>query len=123
MGDRCGKLPQRRQFACSCQIGTGLLQPFFRHAAFLDLAATIAIGVVVASFVLAAVLILRGPSLPDRVLGVDLIGLMSISFIAIVAVVTEEAVLLDAALALALVSFLGTVAFSRFIEQRGRGGS
>ena len=92
-------------------------------AAFLDLAATIAIGVVVASFVLAAVLILRGPSLPDRVLGVDLIGLMSISFIAIVAVVTEEAVLLDAALALALVSFLGTVAFSRFIEQRGRGGS
>jgi multicomponent Na+:H+ antiporter subunit F len=52
------------------------------------------------------------------VLALDMIGLLSVSFIAVVAIASHQAVLLDAAIALALVSFLGTVAFARFIERK-----
>ena len=88
---------------------------------FLSVATYAAIVVIVASIAAAAVRVLRGPSLPDRVLALDMIGLLSVSFIAVVAVASHQAVLLDAAIALALVSFLGTVAFARFIERRSGG--
>lgn len=87
---------------------------------FLSVATYVAIVVLVASVGAAAVRVLRGPSLPDRVLALDMIGLLSVSFIAVVAIASHQAVLLDAAIALALVSFLGTVAFARFIERRSR---
>ena len=90
---------------------------------FLSVATYLAIIAIVASVAAAAVRVLRGPSDPDRVLALDMIGLLSVSFIAVVAVASQQAVLLDAAIALALVSFLGTVAFARFIERRGGGSS
>ena len=88
-------------------------------ASFLSVATYLALVMVVVAVALAAVVVLRGPGLPDRALALDLIGLLSVSFIAVVAIASEQAVLLDAAIALALVSFLGTVAFARFIERRG----
>lgn len=89
---------------------------------FLSIATYLSMVALVASVAAAAVRVIRGPSTPDRVLALDMIGLLSVSFIAIVAVASHQAVLLDAAIALALVSFLGTVAFSRFIERRGGDG-
>jgi multicomponent Na+:H+ antiporter subunit F len=86
---------------------------------FLSVATYAAIVAIVASVAAAAVRVLIGPSPADRVLALDMIGLLSVSFIAVVAIASGQAVLLDAAIALALVSFLGTVAFSRFIERRG----
>jgi multicomponent Na+:H+ antiporter subunit F len=80
--------------------------------------ATFAVTVAIA---IAAVRVVRGPSLPDRVMALDLIGLISVSFIAVVAIASDQSVLLDAAIALALISFLGTVAFARFIEWHGGG--
>lgn len=88
---------------------------------FLSVATYVAIVAIVASVAAAAVRVLRGPSTPDRVLALDMIGLLTVSFIAVIAVASHQAVLLDAAIAIALVSFLGTVAFSRFIERRGGG--
>ena len=88
---------------------------------FLSVATYLAIVAIVASVAAAAVRVIRGPSTPDRVLALDMIGLLSVSFIAVVAVASDQAVLLDAAIALALVSFLGTVAFARFIERSGGG--
>ena len=41
--------------------------------------------------------------------------------IVLTAIISGEAVLIDAAIALALVAFLGTLAFARFIERRERG--
>lgn len=90
---------------------------------FLSIATYASIVAILASMAAAAVRVLRGPSTPDRVLALDMIGLLSVSFIAVIAVASNQPVLLDAAIAIALVSFLGTVAFSRFIERRGGGGS
>jgi multicomponent Na+:H+ antiporter subunit F len=84
-------------------------------------AASLALTVVTVSIALAFFRVVRGPSLPDRVMALDMIGLMSVSAIVLVALVTGQPVLLDAAIALALVSFLGTLAFARFVERRNRG--
>ena len=61
--------------------------------------------------------LLRGPSLPDRVVALDLIALLSIGFIAIYDITTNDAVFLDVAIALGLVAFLGTISFARYVER------
>jgi multicomponent Na+:H+ antiporter subunit F len=88
---------------------------------FLGMATHASLVFVTIAIALAAYRAVHGPSLPDRVVGLDLIGLLAVSFIAIVAVASLQSVMFDAAIALALVSFLSTVAFARFIEWRGRG--
>lgn len=61
--------------------------------------------------------LLRGPSLPDRVVALDLIALISIGVIALYDIVTNDTVFLDVAIVLGLVAFLGTVAFARYVER------
>jgi multicomponent Na+:H+ antiporter subunit F len=79
-------------------------------------AAEVALAVMGASLLVAVVRLLRGPSLADRVVALDLLGTVAIGMIAAAAVVAEAAVLLDVALVVALVMFLGTVAFARYLE-------
>lgn len=64
--------------------------------------------------------LVRGPSLLDRVVCLDLIGTLSVGMIAAYDIATEQPVLLDAATVVALVAFLGTVAFARYVERKGR---
>lgn len=87
----------------------------------LSVAASLSLVLVTVSIVLAFVRVVRGPSLPDRVMALDMIGLMAVSVIVLTAIASDEPVLMDAAIALALISFLGTLAFARFIERRERG--
>jgi multicomponent Na+:H+ antiporter subunit F len=61
--------------------------------------------------------LLRGPTLPDRVVALDLIALLSVGFIAMYDIVTNDTVFLDVAIVLGLVAFLGTVAFARYVER------
>lgn len=69
------------------------------------------------AMILALVRLLLGPSLPDRVVALDLMTSLGIGTIATYAIATEQAALLDVAIILALVSFLGTVAFAYYIER------
>jgi multicomponent Na+:H+ antiporter subunit F len=62
--------------------------------------------------------LVRGPSLADRVVAADLLSTLGIGIIAAYAVATDQPVFLDVASILALVTFVGTVAFAYFIEQR-----
>jgi multicomponent Na+:H+ antiporter subunit F len=61
----------------------------------------------------------RGPSLPDRVIALDLIAILAAAMTAVYAVMTGESVFLDVAIVVALISFLGTVAFARYLEKQG----
>lgn len=70
------------------------------------------------SLVLAFIRLVRGPSLPDRVIALDLATTMAIGIIAVFAMQNNQAVFLDVALILALLSFLSTVAFAYYIERR-----
>ncbi|MCP4473965.1 MAG: cation:proton antiporter [Gammaproteobacteria bacterium] len=60
--------------------------------------------------------LLRGPSLPDRVIVLDALSMMTLSIIAVLVVKGNTPRYLDIAIALALISFLGVVAFAQFIE-------
>jgi multicomponent Na+:H+ antiporter subunit F len=76
-------------------------------------------GVLVLAMFLAFIRLVRGPSLPDRVVALDLITIQIAAMLAVDTIATGQAVFLDAAIVLALISFLGTVAFARYLERRG----
>ena len=65
--------------------------------------------------------LVRGPSRADRVVALDLLTILAIALIACLAVATGSDALLDVAIALALVAFLGTVALAKAIERRDTG--
>ncbi len=88
---------------------------------FLDNVIFISFIVLGISFLLVLIRLTRGPSLPDRVIALDMLSVLSIAFIALYSIASDEAVYLDAAIGLALVAFLGTVAFARYIEASAKG--
>jgi multicomponent Na+:H+ antiporter subunit F len=69
---------------------------------------------------LAFLRLVRGPTLPDRVVALDLITILTVAIIVLYDLSTNEHVLLDAAIVLALIAFLSTVAFARYIERRAQ---
>ena len=72
----------------------------------------------------AALILLRlvsGPRAPDRVVAIDALTMIAIAAIALLALATAQPMLLDAAVVLSLVSFLGTTAFILLFHRRGRG--
>ncbi len=86
----------------------------------LDGAVVLSSAMLVLAVVLAFIRLLRGPSLPDRVVAFDLMTSVAVGIIVLYAIAAKETVFLDVAVVLALISFLGTVAFARYLEQRGR---
>lgn len=63
------------------------------------------------SAVLILIRLVRGPTGPDRVVAIDALTLLGAAALALLALHTGQKVLLDAAVVLALVSFIGTTAF------------
>jgi multicomponent Na+:H+ antiporter subunit F len=64
--------------------------------------------------------LLRGPTLPDRVVALDLISTLVVGIICMCALIFDQPVYLRDALVLAVVSFLGTVAFAYYVAKGGR---
>ena len=62
--------------------------------------------------------LLQGPNLPSRVIALDMMSVLGIGIIVVYSVVTDQPVFVDVAGVLALVSFLGTVAFAAYVERR-----
>jgi multicomponent Na+:H+ antiporter subunit F len=77
-------------------------------------------SLLITALFLALVRLIKGPSLPDRVVALDLITLEFIGIIGVFVVAAEQPLFLDAAIALAIISFVGTVAFARYLERRGQ---
>jgi multicomponent Na+:H+ antiporter subunit F len=59
-----------------------------------------------------------GPSLPDRVIALDLFAMLVVGVIVVFSVQSGQAVYLEAAVVVGLITFLGTVAFARYLERR-----
>ncbi len=72
------------------------------------------------AIVLAFIRLVRGPSLMDRVTSLELIASLVAGIVAVYAIGTDEPALIDVAIALALVAFIGAVAFARYAELRER---
>ncbi|KPN89399.1 Na(+)/H(+) antiporter subunit F1 [Lysinibacillus irui] len=59
----------------------------------------------------------KGPSASDRVVALDSLGVSLISLIGLFSILVETSFFLEIILLLAILSFIGTVAFSKFIEK------
>ncbi|SDF77007.1 multicomponent Na+:H+ antiporter subunit F [Limimonas halophila] len=95
------------------------MSPFFGSNGFLGIAVAISLVLVVAALLLTLVRLVRGPSLADRVVALDMLAILAIGFIALRVLATGETLYLEIAIALGLVAFLATVFFARLIERRG----
>ncbi|MFO7533912.1 MAG: monovalent cation/H+ antiporter complex subunit F [Candidatus Limnocylindrales bacterium] len=69
------------------------------------------------ALLLTFVRLVRGPSLMDRVVALELIASLVAGIVAVYAIATDVPALLDVAIALALVAFLAAVAFARYAER------
>jgi len=79
----------------------------------------VALGMLALAAALTFIRLAKGPTLPDRVIAIDLIGVLLVCLLVVVAGVTAEQALLDVAMVVALISFVGTVAYARYIEREG----
>lgn len=88
--------------------------------AIFDHAVTLTLAILCLSFLVTVYRIIKGPTLPDRILGLDMLVAIAIGFIAVIGIKTGYALYIDVAIALGLVGFLATVAFARFVLSRGK---
>ncbi|MCW5774950.1 MAG: cation:proton antiporter [Phycisphaeraceae bacterium] len=77
----------------------------------------IVMAVVGLSVVLASVRLLRGPSLPDRVVALDLIGTLAVGGTAVYAILEDEPIYMIVSVVIALLMFVGTVAFAYYLQK------
>ncbi len=61
--------------------------------------------------------VIRGPSMPDRAIALDTIGVNLLSAIAIVTIILKTKAYLEAILILGILAFIGTIAFTKYIER------
>lgn len=63
---------------------------------------------------------IKGPSILDRIIALDLLITTGIGFIGAYAILTAQSTFLDVAMILALIAFLSTVAFSYYIQKKNK---
>ena len=61
--------------------------------------------------------LLRGPSLPDRILALDTLYVNTLALVVLFGIRYDTQVLFEAALVLALLGFIGTVALSKYVTR------
>ncbi len=74
------------------------------------------------SVILVFIRFIKGPGIVDRVVALDLLITIGIGLISIYSIITNQSTFLDIAMILALIAFLGTVAFSYYLEKREKNG-
>ena len=68
------------------------------------------------ALLITVVRLVKGPSLPDRVVAMDLVGVLVVGLIVVLAASTGVRATLDAAIVIALVAFVATVAYCTYVE-------
>lgn len=85
---------------------------------FLEFSVQAGFVMLVISVALAFVRLAKGPSLPDRVVALDMMTVAILVFCGLAAINADDQTFLDVALVLGLIGFLATVALARFAKRR-----
>ena len=83
----------------------------------LEFGTQFALITLVAAILAAVFRLVKGPTLPDRVVAMDLIGVLAVGLIVVLAASTGVRAVLDAAIVIALIAFVATVAYATYIER------
>ena len=62
--------------------------------------------------------IVRGPSIPDRMVGIDIFGILVVGICGIISILTEKDFILDIGIAWVLLSFIGTLTLAKYLGGR-----
>lgn len=84
----------------------------------LDDAILLGFALVILGVTLAAIRLIKGPTLADRIVALDLMTIQLVAFGGLAALQADSAAFLDVAVVLALVGFLATVCLARYLERR-----
>ncbi|MGD2035101.1 MAG: monovalent cation/H+ antiporter complex subunit F [Bacteroidales bacterium] len=84
----------------------------------LKISALISFACLLIALLLAFIRFVKGPTINDRIAAMDLIASIVIGFILIYSVFVQNAVYIDIAIVIALISFVGTVAISTYLKQK-----
>ena len=79
---------------------------------------TRALYVLIFASVMCLYRILSGPTAADRIVAIDIFGILIVGFCAIVSISTGRSWYIDIGIAWALQSFIGTLALSKYLEGR-----
>lgn len=83
----------------------------------LDIVVKIALlGFAISSFLL-LIRVIKGPSTPDRIVALDAMGVNLVAITALISIELSTKAYLDVILLIGILSFIGTVAFSKFLEK------
>lgn len=85
---------------------------------FLSVAVNISIILIGLSLLIIFVRLLIGPSIEDRIVALDLFFANAIGFVGVYAIQNRSTTFLDVGIIIALLAFLGTVAFAYYLERR-----
>jgi multicomponent Na+:H+ antiporter subunit F len=59
--------------------------------------------------------IIRGPTIPDRMVGADIFGILVVGVCAIISIQTERSFILDIGIAWIILSFIGTLTLAKYL--------
>ena len=83
----------------------------------LDVISHITLVTLGVALVVAFIRLVKGPTLPDRIVAMDLFGVLVVGVIVVLAGGSGVRATLDAAIVIALVGFLGTIAYATYVER------
>jgi len=83
----------------------------------LDLALDFALAAVALAMLLCGWRLLRGPDLPDRILALDTVYINAVALVVLLGIRWQTALLFEAALIVAMLGFVATVAPARFVSR------
>jgi len=61
--------------------------------------------------------VIKGPSTPDRVVALDAIGINLVAITSILSILLKTTAFLEVILLIGILAFIGTVAFSKYLEK------
>lgn len=62
--------------------------------------------------------IIRGPTIPDRMIGIDIFGILVVGICAIISIQTERSFILDIGIAWIILSFIGTLTLAKYLSKK-----
>ncbi|MED1439898.1 Na(+)/H(+) antiporter subunit F1 [Aeribacillus composti] len=77
----------------------------------------ISLALIASSSLLLMIRLIKGPSVPDRAISLDAIGINLVGITAIMSIVLDTSAFLDIILLIGILAFIGTVSIAKFLEK------